>query len=192
MSGPTRRLVVARHGRTGWNLAGRYQGHADTDLDEEGRDQARRLAAELAGRAVDRLVSSDLRRARDTAGPLGEALGVRVRTDARLREVDVGAWEGLTVEEAAERFPDEYAAWRAGEDVARGAGETRQAGGARAAVAIVEHARAVPPGGLLVVVSHGMVLRAALRHLRAEGAVELAADPPHLGNAAWSEVTLRL
>jgi broad specificity phosphatase PhoE len=192
MSGPTRRLLVARHGRTAWNLAGRYQGHADPDLDDEGRSQAARLAAELTGRVAERLVASDLRRARDTAAPLAEALGTAVLVDKRLREVDVGAWEGLTAEEAAERFPDEYAAWRAGEDVARGAGETRQAGGARAAAAIVEHAGEVPAGGLLVVVSHGMVLRAALRQLREDGVADLAEDLPHLGNAAWAEVTLRV
>lgn len=185
-----RRLVAVRHGQTAWNAAGRYQGFADVALDDEGRAQSDKLADALGDLAADGLVTSDLRRARETAVPLARALGLDPVADARLREVDVGAWEGLTPEQAEERFPEEYAAWRAGADVARGAGETRAGAGERAATAILEHAGAVPAGGTLVVVSHGMVLRAALRRLREAGAALLDEDPPHLGNASWIEVTL--
>ncbi len=187
-----RRLVAVRHGRTAWNVAGRYQGHADPDLDDEGRAQAERLAASLRWLRVDRLVSSDLARARLTAGPLARGLGLQVLVDRRLREVDVGAWEGLTPEQAAELHPAQHAAWWAGEDVERGAGETREAAGRRAAEAVVEHATAVPPGGTLLVVSHGMVLRAALRQLRADDLADLDEDPPHLANTGWLEVGLRV
>lgn len=181
----SRRLVVVRHGQTEWNVAGRYQGHADIPLDEEGEAQAAALAETLADLAPDLVVSSDLQRAVRTAAPLAARAGLVPILDRRLREVDVGAWEGLTAEEALARFPVEYTAWRSGEDVVRGGGETRAAGGARAAEALCEHAERIRPGGLLVAVSHGMVLRAALEALREAGRTDLAADPPHLDNVAW-------
>lgn len=136
-------------------------------------------------------MSSDLRRARHTARPVAAALGLALVVDARLREVDVGAWEGLTPAEAAEAFPDEHAAWRAGGDVPRGGGESTPEAGARAASAIVAHAVELDDDQTLVVVSHGLVLRAALRRLRSDGLVDLDDDPPRLANASWFEVTLR-
>ncbi len=185
-------MVVARHGRTAWNVAGRYQGQADPDLDAEGRTQAERLAAELAGLPAGRVVSSDLRRARHTARPVARALGLALVVDPRLREVDVGPWEGLTPAEAAAAFPAEHAAWQTGEDVARGGWETTPEAGSRAAAAIVGHAAELDAGQALVVVSHGLVLRATLRRLRADGLADLADDPPHLANASWIDVPLRI
>ncbi|MHB8506801.1 MAG: histidine phosphatase family protein, partial [Acidimicrobiales bacterium] len=92
----SRRLLAVRHAQTAWNAAGRYQGHADVDLDDEGRAQADVLANAFRGFAADRLVTSDLRRAVQTAGPLALTLRREPLTDPRLREVEVGAWEGLT------------------------------------------------------------------------------------------------
>jgi broad specificity phosphatase PhoE len=190
----TRRLIAARHGQTAWNAAGRYQGHADVELDAEGRAQAEALAvAVVAALAPQRpllIVASDLRRAVATAAPLAAGLGLSVVVDARLREVDVGAWEGLTPEEAADRFPAEYQAWRTGDDVARGGGETRADAGRRAATALLEHASAVAPGQAALAVAHGMVLRSAVRQLRAWDRVNLDGDPPHLANAAWMDLIL--
>ena len=183
---------MARHGRTAWNAAGRYQGHADIPLDSTGEGQADELARALAPLEPVLVVSSDLQRARCTAAALAARAGIELRVDPRLREVDVGAWEGLTPEEAETRFPTEYAAWRAGEDVPRGGGETRRQAGTRAAAALLEHARAVGPGDRLVAVSHGMVLRAAVRSLRAGGWTDLAEDPPHLGNVGWMEMSVLL
>ena len=82
--------------------------------------------------------------------------------DPRLRELHLGAWQGLTAEQARERFPDEHAAWRAGVDVARGGGETYRQAGERAAACLREHLDAVPAGGTLVAVTHGGTARATL------------------------------
>jgi broad specificity phosphatase PhoE len=146
VSGSDPRLIVVRHGRTAWNATGRYQGHADRPLDATGRAQAAGLVPVLAPLRPVRIVTSDLRRARDTAAPLARASGLALHPDPGLREVDVGAWEGLTRAEAAERHPDEMAAWERGDDVARGGGETRRAAGVRAADALVAHLAAVPAG----------------------------------------------
>lgn len=105
-------LLLTRHGETDWNAAGRWQGHSDTPLNEEGRRQARALAETLS--AVDAVYSSDLARARETAEILAAPHGLEVRIDARLRERGFGAWEGLTNAEIEGRFPDELGRWRTG------------------------------------------------------------------------------
>ena len=109
-----RTLVLLRHGETDWNLTGRAQGHADVPLNATGHAQAKAVAAVLAGFSPVRLWSSDLARARQTADAISEATGLSVECDPRLREYDVGERSGMTLAEAAERFPEEYAAYRAG------------------------------------------------------------------------------
>ena len=82
--------------------------------------------------------------------------------DKRLRELDLGAWQGLTSAEARERYPDEHAAWRSGQDVARGGGETYRDAGERAAQCLLEHLPSVPADGTLVAVTHGGTARATV------------------------------
>ena len=133
------------------------------------------------------LLSSDLRRAADTAAPLAQAGGLVVRTDPRLRELDLGAWQGLTVAQARERFPEEHAAWRSGVDIPRGGGETYRQAGERAVACITEGLADVPPGAVLIAVTHGGTARGALCRL-------LEVDPPQwwrfggLGNTCWTVV----
>ena len=80
----TRRLVMLRHGQTDFNLGSRMQGQLDTELTELGRAQAVAAAEALAKRQPLLIVSSDLRRAYDTAVALGERTGLRVQVDERL------------------------------------------------------------------------------------------------------------
>jgi broad specificity phosphatase PhoE len=189
--GASCRLIVARHGRTSWNDLGLFQGHADIPLDAEGERQALQLAQALASFRPDRIAVSDLSRARQTAAPLVAGTGVPPDVDARLREVDVGNWEGLTRHQVIERYADEFRAWTAGADLTRGGRETRAEGGRRAADAIIEHLQATGPGRLLVVVSHGLVLRMAIDELSARGVVETTAPTPPLGNTAWLDFEAR-
>ncbi len=102
----TRRVVLWRHGRTEWNVAGRVQGQTDTALDEVGVRQAAAAAARLASLRPVRILSSDLQRARHTAEELSRLTGVPVELDERLREMNFGEREGLTWKESWERFPD--------------------------------------------------------------------------------------
>lgn len=158
MSG--RRLVIVRHGRTAHNADGRFQGHLDTHLDDLGRAQAATAARELVRYLPSAIVTSDSVRAVDTAAPLAELAGLPVAVDARLREIDMGSWTGLTRAEAEASFPSEYADWVAGVDTARGGGETYTAVADRSAAAVGEHLSDVPAGGALVVVTHGGTARA--------------------------------
>lgn len=121
----TRRLILLRHGQTEYNAADRMQGQLDTDLSELGRMQALAAAAELAPRKPLRIVSSDLRRAADTAAALADATGVPAATDARLRETHLGDWQGLTHTEVDAIAPGARAAWRANATVAPPGGESR-------------------------------------------------------------------
>jgi len=181
----SRRLVVVRHGRTAWNAAGRFQGHADPPLDRIGWRQAWRAAAEVGVFHPVTVVASDLRRASQTARCIAAWSDVDVWLDPALREQEVGGWEGLTAPEAAEAFPDEYARWTAGLGSRRGGGETRDDAGARVAEALGRAVRACPPGRSIVVVSHGLALEAALGRVAGPGAAE------HLGNGRWKVLPIR-
>jgi broad specificity phosphatase PhoE len=177
-----RRIVILRHGRTAWNAERRYQGQADPPLDEMGQAQAIEAAALVAAMQPDRLLSSDLRRALDTAAKIASLTGLEMRSDARLRERHLGHWQGLTRDEVEARYPDEYADWLAGRDVTRRGGETRAQVAERAMAVIAE----LPPVELTVLVSHGataMCLSAALLGLRQNPSVLGA-----LANCHWTEL----
>jgi probable phosphoglycerate mutase len=96
-------IFLARHGETDWNAQDRWQGHADTRLNASGREQARALAARLADVPFGAVYSSDLRRALETAEIVVEGRDLAIRTDPRLREIDVGSWQGLTNAEIGDR-----------------------------------------------------------------------------------------
>jgi probable phosphoglycerate mutase len=147
-------VLVVRHGRTGYNASGRIQGQLDSPLDELGRGQAKAAAARLAELVPAAIVSSDLSRAADTAGELAALTGLPVRLDPRLRERYFGQWQGLLNTEVAERFPESWARWQAGEPVEGFDIEPVDEVAKRAAAA-VEDAAALTPEGTVVVFGHG-------------------------------------
>src|SRR5207302_9429667 len=108
---PVIRLILVRHGVTEWNLAGRYQGHQDVPLSDTGREQARRAAERLRAERITAAYTSDMQRAKETASIILGERNVPLREAAALREIAFGAWEGLTPIQAADRYPDEWAAW---------------------------------------------------------------------------------
>ena len=131
-------------------------------------------------------MSSDLRRAHQTAVMLGAACGLVPSTDPSLREVALGGWEGLTHDEAAARFPAEYAAWTAGTDLRRGGGETQSEAGVRVAEAVIRFLWRAGSGRTVVAVSHGLALQGAMAVLAGSGLVRLGdGHSPHLGNGEW-------
>jgi broad specificity phosphatase PhoE len=151
-------LLLARHGESDWNRAKRWQGFADRPLTDRGRQQAEELADRLDDTELDAVYSSDLQRARDTAEVVARRRGLTVATTPDLREVDVGAWSGLTRAQAEARFPEGYARWLHGgegwED-----GETYEQLAVRVVKAMlriaVEHEH-----GRVLVVAHGGTIRA--------------------------------
>jgi len=163
---PTRVLCI-RHGETDWNAAGRWQGHAPVPLNAAGYAQSQALGRYLArnGWGIAAIYSSDLPRAMQTAQAIAEALGLVVRPDSRLRETDLGEWQGLTREEVlawdAERYAAYLADWRR---IPAPGGEARLAVGARARAAFDEIA-AHHAGQTVALVTHGGTLGMLLETL---------------------------
>lgn len=109
------RLVLVRHGQSEGNARGILQGHMDFSLTALGREQAEATARYLAGgRKVERLLSSPLARAMETAEPIAAALGLEVEPEPALAEYDMGEASGLTWAEIRERFPAIVEAFREG------------------------------------------------------------------------------
>lgn len=182
-------VVFLRHGQTDNNSAGRFQGHADIPLNAVGASQAAAAAEHFrdASAPIERIISSDLQRAQQTAAALGRAAGVPVETDHRLREVDVGEWSGLLRSEVAERWPDEYAAWRGGFDMRMPGGEAAADVGRRGAAAVRDAVSHAEGSGRLVFVAHGaLILRTAseLLGLRLGSAGRLGS----VQNCHWSSL----
>ena len=166
MRPPARHVLLLRHGRTSWNAEERFQGQTDVDLDDVGRAQASRAARLLARLHPDVLVTSDLRRARDTAAALAGVTGLPVEADPRLRETYAGSWQGMTSTEIDAAHGAERQAWRSGQDVRPGVdGELRHEVGDRVAKAVREYADRLVPGQLLVAVSHGGAISSGLQTL---------------------------
>jgi alpha-ribazole phosphatase len=99
-------VLLIRHGETEWNATKRIQGHSNTPLNDLGRKQARALAGRLKNKAIAAIYSSDLDRAKETIAPTAAALGMEIQTDVRLREKSFGDWEGLSLDEVAEKYPE--------------------------------------------------------------------------------------
>ena len=143
------------------------------------------MAEVLAETSPYTVVSSDLSRALVTAQAIAARAGTEVVADERLREISLGGWEGLTIDEVHERFPAEYDAWVAGVDNPRGGGETYREAAERATACLREAITATPEGATVVAVTHGGTARASLG-----GMLEL--DPKDwwriapLGNTCWS------
>ncbi|QGU08026.1 Glucosyl-3-phosphoglycerate phosphatase [Corynebacterium occultum] len=121
----TRRLILLRHGQTEYNATRRMQGQLDTDLSDIGRAQAQRAAELLRSEGISRIISSDLTRAFDTATVVAEFLGIGVSTDRRLRETDLGQWQGRSHAEVDTELPGARALWRHDATWAPPGGESR-------------------------------------------------------------------
>jgi probable phosphoglycerate mutase len=153
-------IWLIRHAESTWNAERRWQGQSDPPLSPRGREQAAALAARLVALGLHAIVSSDLRRAAETASIVAARLGLALVLDPRLREHDVGAWGGLTEAEVAARWPDDLARFRSGDlDVRMGGGETRRELAVRVQAALGA-LRAVYAGRRLGLVTHGGVIRA--------------------------------
>jgi len=107
-----RRIYIVRHGETDWNKHRKYQGQTDVPLNEEGRRQAEALAVALKGSLpFDRIVSSDLHRAVETAEIMTRGFDTPVQTDEAFREINFGDWEGLDMKAIDERWPGRMQEW---------------------------------------------------------------------------------
>jgi broad specificity phosphatase PhoE len=154
-------IVLVRHGETDWNRDRRFQGHADIPLNAAGLDQVRELGEQLAGESFSIVYTSPLRRASESAELLAARLGVDVRPSDALKEVDVGAWSGLTVHEVEARFPEGFARWVEWRHAGWSDGETYEQLGRR----VVDGLREIADehgGEQVLAMTHGGPIRSAV------------------------------
>lgn len=160
------RLVLWRHGETDFNAAGRMQGHLDSALTEVGWNQARFAVPALARFEPGLVISSDLRRAMDTATVLTETIGVPLRVDKRLRETHLGEWQGMTGAEVDAGWPGDRDRWRVDATWAPPGGESRVEVAERAA-GVIHDLRAGETAETVLLAAHGGLITALTAHLLA-------------------------
>ncbi|MBT1165279.1 histidine phosphatase family protein [Bifidobacterium simiarum] len=169
-----RSITLIRHGRTAYNAEGRLQGQSDIPLDDTGLWQVEQAGIALRHLYVDGagqgrrqvVVSSDLTRARQSAHAFADPLHLEVHADERVRERNFGEWEGMTLHDIRERWPEDYAEWvefRGGE-MAHGA-EDKRAVGARGVEALEDWAGRYGSDVDLFVFSHGAWISQTLQTL---------------------------
>jgi probable phosphoglycerate mutase len=186
--------VLLRHGQTEYNAGSRMQGQLDTDLTDLGRMQAVAAAEVLAKRQPLLIVSSDLRRALDTALALSERSGLQVSVDTRLRETHLGDWQGMTHLEVDAVAPGARLAWRDDAQWAPHGGESRIDVAERSLPVVAELIAGQPEWGVdeadrpVVLVAHGgliAALTAALLRLPVDNWPILGG----MGNASWVQLS---
>ena len=146
--------MLLRHGETPLTAEGRFSGLGDVPLTDAGHGQATAAAARLAAHhRIELIVTSPLRRARDTADAVARATGAPLSVADGLAEADFGMWEGLTFAEVSQRWPEEMSAWVADPRAAPPGGESLTHPAGRVAAA-VDALLAAHPGSTLLLVSH--------------------------------------
>ncbi|MCW2571050.1 MAG: Phosphoglycerate mutase [Frankiales bacterium] len=160
-SAPTTTLLL-RHGQTELSIEKRFSGRGDQALTEIGRGQAAAAAARLASSGAVAVVSSPLRRARETALLVAAGLGLEVAFDEDFRETDFGDWEGFTFREVRDKWPRELDAWLGSTAVAPPFGESFDATAARVRLAR-DRVLSSYGGQTVVVVSHVTPIKTLLR-----------------------------
>jgi len=166
-------IILIRHGETDWNSQQRMQGHSNSDLSEVGRGQIQALGELMKNVSFDHIYSSDSLRARQTAEAVTQYSGHTLQFDQRIREKNLGVFEGLTSTEAKERHPEIYRLFKtAGANYVIDEGESTQQLLERA-LEFIEEIRLRHPQERVVMVTHGGVVRVLMKH-----ALGLSIDAP--------------
>jgi probable phosphoglycerate mutase len=182
----TTRFIVVRHGETEWNVEHRVQGSGNSPLTARGLEQADAIGGRLAKESFDVLVASDLGRAMQTAGRIAASTGHAIVPDARLRERNFGAGEGMTYDEIDRRFPGAFSRTQEMDpDYRPPQGETRREFHERVVQAF-EALAAEHDGKRVCVVAHGGVLAAIYRMIHAIPVAKAHMIP--IANAAYNAI----
>ncbi|OGO75039.1 MAG: hypothetical protein A3K41_08270 [Chloroflexi bacterium RIFOXYD12_FULL_57_15] len=162
-------LWLIRHGQTDWNLTGRWQGQASNapGLNDMGRAQALALLDQLQDVDFSAIYSSDLPRARQTAGLIAEPLGLTVTFEPRLREMNLGAWEGMLSSDIETQYPRELEERRRDPFHAHAPNGESPLEVAERVIAAVDEIAGKHPNASVLIVSHGVPLVVII--CRAEG-----------------------
>jgi len=207
------RLYLVRHGTTVLNVQNRYRGRRDIPLDAQGYQDAVDAARRLSSVGLTAVYTSPLRRAIATAQIIADAAGVPdLRILHGLNNLDYGAWEGMTADEAAAYNPEAFALYRASPNEAVCPQGERLLDAQRRMIAALELIGSRHPGEAVAAVTHAVMIRLTLVALNGvqgeswrqpigrgsvtafhvDGTIELAALPAADGSAGPSVVEPRL
>jgi len=157
-------IILIRHGETEWNSQQRMQGHSNSDLSSVGQAQIQALGQWMKNVPFDLIYSSDSLRAKQTAEAITQFSGHELKIDLRLREKNLGVFEGLTSEEARERHPEVFRLFKtAGSKYVIDEGESTQQLQDRA-LEIVDEIRIKHPEEHVLLVTHGGFIRVVMKH----------------------------
>ena len=151
-------ITLVRHAQSTSNEQGIWQGHGDSPLSQLGKEQVEALSKKLGEESFDIVLSSDLQRTKSTA----QAAGVQPELDPQWREIDVGQWDGLTMEQVLKQFPDQLTALQQRKTIAIGGGETWPQVFERANSALDRLVHRLKPCQRAVVFTHGGVIASLL------------------------------
>ncbi|MCI0585254.1 MAG: histidine phosphatase family protein [Planctomycetes bacterium] len=182
MTGPTRFLWI-RHGEVDPAWGARVYGDLDVPLSDRGRAQAKEVAGWLSGTRLDAVVSTDLARSRFGAEAIASAHGLPVTLERDLRELDRGAWRGLTWEEVEGKFPGGRRRFLEDPDWREHGGESLNQVGGRIVPAVGRLA-ARHAGGTIAVVGHLWPIRIAIAsalRLPLSRVIHLQVEPGTIG-----------
>lgn len=177
-------VILVRHGESTANGKGFFAGQLDIPLSEKGMQQAKCVAEYIAKNyQVDKVYSSDLSRAYDTAKPIAEKVGLAITSEAMLREICSGDWQGLTFDTLQEKYADKYGVWLT--DIGNAvcpSGETVKELYNRIVMTVLNIAKE-NDGKTIVVVTHATPIRALCCCARGFGAENMK-NVPWVSNAS--------
>lgn len=155
-------LFLVRHGETKWNTLGKFQGCTDIDLSDEGIMQAN-LLKERMENSFDFIYSSPLKRAHDTAKIICSNMDIKPQIETSIREINFGEWEGLTIKEIKELYPENFEVWRTDELIGPivGGDLSIKMASIRAKESILKIVTN-HKGKRIVIVAHGGIIKAGL------------------------------
>ena len=157
-------IILIRHGETEWNSQQRMQGHSNSDLSSVGQAQIQALGQWMKNVPFYHIYSSDSLRAKQTAEAITQFSGHELKIDLRLREKNLGVFEGLTSEEARDRHPEVFRLFKtAGSKYVIDEGESTQQLQDRA-LEIVDEIRIKHPEERVLLVTHGGFIRVVMKH----------------------------
>jgi probable phosphoglycerate mutase len=157
-------IILIRHGETEWNSQLRMQGHSNSALSAVGRGQIQALGEWMKNVSFEHIYSSDSLRARQTAEAITQYSGDTLQFDQRIREKNLGVFEGLTSIEAREQLPEIYRLFKTGgANYVIDEGESTQQVLDRA-LEFIEEIRLRHPEQRVVMVTHGGVVRVLMKH----------------------------
>ncbi|MBQ8868130.1 MAG: histidine phosphatase family protein [Oscillospiraceae bacterium] len=178
------RFVIVRHGFSEGNREKRFSGQMDVPLDAAGKKQAQSVAKYVCDNfKIDAIYSSDLIRAYDTAKPCAEALGLEINTCKELREVDVGAFTGVLIEEVKVRFKEAFENYRQNPGIAQFPDGESYGDMLKRALSAIEKIAAENDGKTVLIATHGGVVRVLRAHWLGISLEDIGAVP-HVPNAS--------